>query len=191
MGSSGGSSGGGAPNAVKVRKFPFAYNTPGILTGAALYTPTADDVLLDAWFQITTAWNGTTPLGDFGIFDVNHSGWLKTGSGLNPVDMTVAYDDTGMFGPLGLWIGGPSSLTAAEIVNLMNNSLLATGVSSPFAVGVTATALGQLDVALVPAQIAAATPFKICVSQSGATNGADPGATQGAAVLYLVTATPA
>jgi hypothetical protein len=43
----------------------------------------------------------------------------------------------------------------------------------------------------VPAKFTAADPIKVCVSQDGTNTGADPASTQGAGVLYLVTATPA
>lgn len=43
---------------------------------------------------------------------------------------------------------------------------------------------------LLPGKFTAADAIKVVVSQNGSSTGADPGATQGAAVLYLVTATP-
>lgn len=41
------------------------------------------------------------------------------------------------------------------------------------------------------AQVAKAVPIKVVVSQTGAADGSDPGATQGSAILYIVTVTPA
>jgi hypothetical protein len=60
--------GGGGAGAPVVHKFAFAYDTASLHTGATAYTPAAGDVLLDAWIEIDTAWDGTTPLGDFGAF---------------------------------------------------------------------------------------------------------------------------
>lgn len=60
-GGGGGGGGGGASNDLVTRVFPFAYNTAGILTGAAIYTPTVGDIIYDWWVQVSTAWDGTTP----------------------------------------------------------------------------------------------------------------------------------
>src|SRR5690348_16524195 len=89
----GGGGGGGAGSPV-VRAFPFAYNTAGILTGHAVYTPAIGDVLLDAWIVITTAWNGTTPLADIGTFVGANGGlfaWSVPSSGA--VDLTLGASD--------------------------------------------------------------------------------------------------
>ena len=56
---------------VVVRQFPFAFDTPNLLTGADLYNPTIGDLLLAGWIEIVTPWDGTTPKGDFGSFIVN------------------------------------------------------------------------------------------------------------------------
>lgn len=39
----------------------FAYNDADILIGKALYTPTVGDWILDAWFKLTTQFDGSTP----------------------------------------------------------------------------------------------------------------------------------
>jgi hypothetical protein len=157
-------SGGGAGTPV-VRKFPFAYNTPNILTGATLYVPTAGDLLLDAWFEIDTPWNGTTPFGDFGNFS-NGNGTFNNLKGA--VDMTkedfVSPNNAG-------WLGDSQS------------AVNPTSISAQFiAIGPSFTRWQTkfLD----------ATPIKVCVNQDGSPSGADPGSTQGTAILYLVTCTP-
>jgi hypothetical protein len=33
-----------------------------------VYTPTIGDVLFDAWIEVRTPWDGTTPLCDYGVF---------------------------------------------------------------------------------------------------------------------------
>ncbi len=178
---------GGAGNTI-VRAFPFAFDTPNILTGAALYTPTVGDILLDAWVEIDTAWNGTTPKGDFGIFTdplVGTTGWLLSDLG-TPLLMTDS-DNTGNLG--GLLIG-PSRQATSEGVDVLDQY---TGVN--LNVVPAATALTQAKPLLftqrvVPSKFFAAYPVQVVVSQDGTNTGADPGSTQGAAVLYLVTATP-
>lgn len=141
-----------------MRKFPFAYNTPGILTGAALYTPTVGDILLDAWIEIDTAWDGTTPHGDFGTFVTSHTGIYGYGSTARDMTSAVANIDTGLEIP--------------SFQNVMMSYLLSNG--------------GDGGVV----KFTTTDPIKVVVSQNGANNGADPGSTQGEAVLYLVTATP-
>lgn len=148
-----------------VRKFPFAFDTPNLLTGAALYTPTAGDILLNAWIQIDTVWNGTTPKGDIGTFtgDVEF-----TGGG-------------GLFGSLD---GGPLAMTLADV------SEYDPGYLSPDPDGTRNPGLVQGVSRIAPGKIMTADPIKVCVSQDGTNIGADPGSSQGSAVLYLVTATP-
>src|ERR1700747_2143590 len=71
-----------------VRKFPFSYNTPGLLTGATVYTPTIGDLLVGAWFEINTPWDGTTPLGEVGQFIDTNLGLFAYDT-INAADMTV------------------------------------------------------------------------------------------------------
>lgn len=154
-----------------IRKFPFAYNTLGILTGAALYTPTIGDILLDAWIEIDTAWDGTTPKGDVGTFVGVEYGLIGGGSPGIPVDMTAAEDEG---------LGAGIQIQEA-------------GVRSPFTLSSMNyhwSGTQSLFNKYAPAKFIAANPVKVCVSQDGTTTGATPGSTQGVAVLYLVTATP-
>jgi hypothetical protein len=106
-----GGGGGGAGNTV-VRKFPFTFSETDLAFGAPLYTPTVGDILLDAWIEVDTAWDGTTPLGDIGIiftgafpftpFDGIAQGFFyaMSGSGADAVPMTHA-DSAGGIGVLG------------------------------------------------------------------------------------------
>ena len=164
---SGTSSAVGAP---LVRAFPFTFDTPDLLTGAALYTPTVGDILLDAWIEIDTAWDGTTPRGDFGTFVGAAYGIFGGGVPGVPVDLTQAEDE-------GLGAG----IQVQE-----------SGIARPF----TASSMnyhatpGYAFNKYVPAKFTAGHPVKVVVSRNGQNDGADPGSTQGAAVLYLVTATP-
>ena len=159
----------------------FAGGANGTIPGAALYTPTIGDILLNAWIEIDTAWDGTTPLGDFGTFTGgNPQGFLAWGAA-GPVNMLSAdhlgvWDD-GMAGDL-LGQHGTASHLASDMLTNYLSSFAAVGSGAP-------------NARAVPAKFVAAHPIRVCVSQDGTNTGADPGSTQGAATLYLVTATPA
>ena len=193
QGAQGGGGGGGA-GAPTVRKFPFAHNTPGILTGAALYTPTVNDVLLDAWIEIDTAWDGTTPQGDYGTFSPGPAGLINAAlnSITSAMDMTEA--DAPSSGGSASLLGGSGLTDLAQLATIFNlgisGYLQATGAVAPFPVGYATSRSAGLGGRLVPVKFTTTDPIKVCVSQDGTTTGADPGSTQGAAILYLVTATP-
>jgi hypothetical protein len=163
--------GGSTPGAAIVRAFPFAYNSPGILTGYAVYTPTVGDILLDAWIEIDTAWDGTTPLGDFGTF-TGHMGILGQ---LNfAYDMTThdiaLPNNTSLLAGLQ---GGNNSVTSVSASEITTGVQASPPVSQRWQYKFTAT-----------------DPVQIVVSQDGTNTGADPGSSMGAGVLYLVTCTP-
>lgn len=162
--------GGSQPGVAIVRKFPFTFATAGLLTGATVYTPTIGDILLNAWLEVDTAWDGTTPFGDFGGFQANF-GWLGNEKG--PKDMTIA-DTHEQWGD--------------ELLTEDNGAGNAPG---DMLMGWLDSLTSQAWFRGVPAKFRTATPVKVCVSQNGQSTGADPGAMQGAAILYLVTATPA
>lgn len=182
-----------------VRGFHFAYNTPGILTGATLYTPTPGDILMNGWFAISTPWNGTDPFGDFGTFVGTNNGFYNgvVGAGcafmkntdlpVNPGEPVVGFNTsladvallsypTNDFGP-GLY--------------KVNGSDTGGSVSGGVNFGTVNTVLGPviLGSRYLPFQLTG-DPIKVCVSHDGTPSGADPGSTQGAATLYLMTATP-
>lgn len=158
---SGGGGGGTTPGALSVKSRSFAFNTPNILTGASLYTPTIGEIIYDAWVEVpTTPWNGTTPHAD--VLVVGFPGWLDTMTvGGFHYDMTLTWSST-----QGMLTGYPN----------FPNSL------NPFG-----AAGGN---AVLPSIITSTTPIGVVVSQTGKVGGADPGSTQGAGVLYLVTITP-
>jgi hypothetical protein len=170
------SGGGGAPGASIVRKFPFAFDSPGILTGFDVYTPTIGDVLLDAWIEIDTAWDGTTPLFDFGDF---------TGG---PASTDEGWFGQGTVGALSLGFADGSFLSSL-LLGQENN-----GTTDSDFQQASVAAMGQFSGnsrwRSLPAKFIVADPIKVCVSQDGTTTGADPGSTVGAGALYLVTATP-
>lgn len=66
IGVDGAASGGGSSQLQHIQ-FDFTFDTPGLSDGVPIgYTPAVGDILLAAWFSIPTAWDGTTPGGDFG-----------------------------------------------------------------------------------------------------------------------------
>ncbi len=184
-----GGGGGGSP---VVRAFPFAFDTPNLLTGADVYVPTIGDILLDAWVEIDTVWDGTTPQGDIGTFVGNIVGlfgyWVSDGA--IPLDLNPSQEAQGA----GLSAFGPSSLAqiaatssarslwqTAAIPATPNPAALFTSRHASESMQQCQTGIGKFT---------AANPIKVVVSQDGTNTGADPGSTHGSAILYLVTATP-
>lgn len=166
----GGGGGGSQPGAARVLgPFPVAFDDAGLAAGIAFYTPTIGDVLVDAWVEIRTAWDGTTPLLDIGPF---------TGSGSNK---------HGLF-----WVAN----TALDATQADGSITQAPNYLSIQGGGATVSDLVQAQLAategyrLTPASFLGAAPLKVVVSQDGKAGGADPGATQGEAALYLMVATP-
>lgn len=141
---------------------PFAYNNPTILTGIPLYTPTIGDILWESWFEIDTPWNGTSPRGDLGQFD------LGTIDGLWYATRQAGWDMT----------AGDTQFPGSYLTNTSSNdgSLLSTQ-SPNFS-------------RIVPGKFVSAAPINMIVTQTGRLGGASPGATQGSAYLYIVTMTP-
>lgn len=158
--SGGAGGGGGSAGAQIVRKFAFTYSTANLDTGAALYTPTVGDILYDAWIEIDTAWDGTTPKGDFGEL-VNHQGWLNIFIGTS-IDMTQPDFDISGSPPDGFLIGTTfSSLSIANSVASASEGVVvgsspALTLASPFV----ATRLN-------PGKFTSANPVKVVVSQDG------------------------
>ncbi len=192
---------GGGSSSIVVRKFPFAYNTAGLSDGAALYTPTVCDLIMDAWIEIDTAWNGTTPLGDFGtgssigvlqaLFG-NVLGQLSVATTGACLDMTNADHVQGAIPGLlrGNQIG--SLRDAYALYNLFNMFTTGADLSGNWGINDFPSDAGSLmgNGDRIPYKVTIADPIKVVVSQDGTFGGADPGASQGAAALYLVTATP-
>lgn len=187
------SSPGGSLGVPIVRKFPFAYNTPGLLTGATIFVPTIGDIWMDGWIEVDTIWDGTTPTGDVGQFIGTDAGfYLDTWYGTGPspgVDMT--YATSGL-------PSGSATLTLATY-GAVAETVYATQVPAIPSVPAAAQSLTATVAAIgnpislssfIPAKFTTADPVKVCVSQNGKTSGADPGSTQGAGFLYVVTVTP-
>lgn len=178
-------SGGGGGGNVTVHKAPFAYNLTGLSTGVAApfddsYVPAVGDLLLNAWIEIDTAWNGTTPKGDVGCDFTDGNGWF--GNSWDVLDMTVVD-----VGGSSSWLGDAALIEQGGVTGSYagNPSSLINSVLSSFFTGTTQPAPRYL-----PATFVAATAIQIVVSENGTLTGGSPGATQGAAILYVATATP-
>jgi hypothetical protein len=158
-----------------VRAFPFAFDTPGILTGAAVYTPTIGDILLDVWIENVTAWDGTAAFGDFfaGAYPSGNQGLLQYGFDVNAL--------------WGMQSGAGNNSLPFSMLQGLEFATWRLSVSDTSLVAGANLNHG----AYLPQRLTTADPIKVVVSDDGTTTGADPGATQGAAILYLVTATPA
>ncbi len=81
-------SGGSQP--IKVVRVPFTHSDANT-NGVSIYTPTAGELLIDAFIIVTTAFNGTTPYADIGCFGDNSRGffdWIGALPGGFPVDLT-------------------------------------------------------------------------------------------------------
>jgi hypothetical protein len=179
--------GGSADGVPRIVKCPFAFDTPGILTGAALWTPAVGDLLIDAWLDIVTAWNGTSPIGDFGVFnDGPPALGIYAGACGAAADMTN--QDGGVVGT-GTEIGQHQSVLSA--FNTLNTATSYLEVSGTALVHKTIVPADDISGRIIPGAFLTTDPIKFCVSQDGTPTGADPGATAGEATLYLTVATPA
>jgi hypothetical protein len=80
--------------------FAFTHATSGLATGVTVtgYTPSVGDIITAVWFEVDTAFNGTTPLADVGFFSSTEGIFKELNS--NAVDLTVAdsavADNTGL-----------------------------------------------------------------------------------------------
>lgn len=147
------------------RAFDVGFADSDLTTGETLYTPDVGEILHDAWVQVSTAFNGTTPKLDIGTFLAGNAGWFSHGKGV--LDLTVA-DAAGI-------------LADASPISGQIGSRLSTSVAGD----------DPDDLArALPAKFTTTDPVKVVVTQSGAKGGTATGATAGAAVVYLVTSTP-
>ena len=155
--------GGSSPGVVRTYRIPFTFATPNLTTGAALYTPTPDDLLHDAYLEIVTAWNGTTPFGDFAIHpaDTTNNGIIQQLNGF-ACDMTAADKQT----------------TSLKGIRFSDNASLA-------------SITGSQNERYAPSPFINADPILVCVTQDGTFGGSDPVASHGAGALVVKVSTPA
>ena len=160
-GTSGG--GGGTPGASIMRgPFSFAYDTPGLTTGVEVYAPSDGEILLFAFPVVDTLWNGTTPQLDVGTFVGTTSGFTASVFPL-VANYPIKLDDASVV-QVSVGDGVYPVMSTYE-------TYIATEYEQTYVFDGTET-------------------LKVVVSQDATSGGADPGATQGAARLYIVTATP-
>lgn len=159
--------GGSQPGAAIVRgPFLFAFNTPGLNDGVTVYTPAANEILLDAWVEQDTQWDGTTPTFDVGTFD-----------GV----------DQGVFGIFGIGVTDLSLIAADSVSNWGSDVLAGAALNKLESVS---NAAGNNAIRLAPARFSTAHPLKLVVSQNGHKGGTAVDSAAGASRLYIVTATP-
>ncbi len=154
--------------------FPFAFDDVGLEDGIAFYTPTVGDILLDAWIEVTEAFDGATPLADLGTFDGSTTGLLAQWFG--PFDLTTTSEESAGAGI------SFSDTSAADPTSFV------TGPVSAFNVSISGGNL--LYLRAMPARFTATHPVKIVASQDGEAGGTAVGGTAGAGAVYLVVATP-
>jgi len=149
--------------------FQFAYDTPDLENGLPFYTPTVGDILLDTWFEVDTAFDGTSPLADIGTGTGSNAG-MWYGSNYGIYDITSADGDGAR--------NGGGTFNTGQLQNLNGNISSLSGLNAYNAVRV------------VPCKFLTAAPWHVWVSQSGQKGGPSVGGAAGAASLYIVTATP-
>lgn len=147
---------------VRCESTPFAYDTPGLVDGITVYAPAVGDLLIDAWIDVITAWNGTTPTADMSQF-------------------------TGALAPHGLWYysGAMPDLTVVRTVDQGGGPTIHAGgggSDTNLARG------GGGD--RIPSTFVTDDPLLLVVSQDGAKGGASPGASQGSAIAHVLIVTP-
>jgi hypothetical protein len=152
-----------------VTHYPFTYQTTGLMvpgTGYGFFTPTVGDVLLDATIIFNTSFNGTSPGFDFGPT-------VTTGlfASINNAGPSAGFADSVLGGGY-LRQGQTSFITDLRSVQAQ---LAGAGISQP---------------RVVPGQFTNAQQWKMWVTSNSKSTGANPGSTQGAGTLILVTSTP-
>ena len=170
-GGTGGGGGGTTAGAPVVRgPYSFTYQTAGLTNGVAFYTPTIDDILIEAWIEVDTAFNGTTPHADISQFTGTSTPYGLWGwNGVTGFGIDLAQVDTLDAG------GGP--LTGANYVS-----------GSAYNVSLADAAPGHIRKA--PIRFTTADPLLLVVSTDGTKGGTAVGGTTGAGRIYIVTATP-
>ena len=165
---------GGSPGVSRVLgPFPFAFDTPDIENGVAFYTPAVGDILLDAWIEVLTTFDGTTPLGDVGTFTAGNGniGWF--GYNNLPYDLARSADAPTNWDSEQLSHQGNTAPASSLVLAALNGNADPSSISRK-----------------IPVRVLTADPWKIVVSQNGHKGGTAVGGTAGAGAVYLVVATP-
>lgn len=146
-------------------KFQFTFATPNLHNGVTIYTPAVDDELIDAWIEISTAFNGVTPNADIGTFSGKTAGVF--GSESAPVDATVADSEDGGAGYRYQANSTPGGTKLSAII-----------------------VDGANLYRVAPGRFTAGLPWKLVLSQDGTLGGLASASTAGAGTVYLLTVTP-
>jgi hypothetical protein len=162
----GGDTGGG----IQVVSFDFAFDTPGLADGLEVWTPAVGDVLLNAWFRVTTSFNGTTPTADIFSGDSAANGLFYNAAGAQVLNREE--QDWGD----GYMASGNTGDPNYQAVDLVTAAALYGQDSTYYQ-----TAFGRFGTT---------TPILVAASQDGSLGGTPVGGSQGAATLYLLVATP-
>ena len=178
----GGGGGGGA--GLQITKYPFAYNTPNLATGHTVKTFAADELLIDAWVQITQGWNASPGFLDIGDFSYNGYGAFSNAIGW-PLEIHNQDGETPENGNV-----GSTSMLGAGAFLIATGMLTLNAFGQPLTQHAGLTEMSSRMAPYHPGENPAFADFQIVVSQDGSINTPAPGATQGAGILYLVTATP-
>jgi hypothetical protein len=152
--------------------FPFAFDTPDIENGVEIWTPAVGDVLLDLWIQVTTVFDGDTPLADVGTFVGSPLGFFgASGAGATSL-ITLDVD-----GVNGANVGYEAQQTVLTGPSLFSLNVALLWLPDPVARG-------------VPGVFRETNPLLLVVSQSGEKGGDPVGGAAGEGNVYLVVATP-
>jgi hypothetical protein len=169
--------GGGGATAGAARvlgPFPFAFDDVGLNDGIAFYTPTVGDILLDAWIEVTEAFDGTTPLADIGAVN-GETGGLFAGD-WGPIEVGQQ-DDLINLNYLGRYQIQDASSHVVGALSAQNSYYDPNNEVETY-------------IRVTPGKFVNADPLKIVVSQDGSKGGTAVGGTAGAGAVYLVVATP-
>lgn len=142
------------------------FDDANILTGIDVYDVEEGDIVLDIWVEILTNWDGTTPFMDVGTFDETSVGFFA-GSSPGSIDATNEDSTTNGY----RWRSWGVPPHGADLAANNNAYLAADGNQSrvaPF----TITDGGH--------------PIQVIVTQDGTSGGADPGSTQGQAIVHVL-----
>jgi hypothetical protein len=159
--------------------FPFTYSDSGLNTGEIVYTPTIGNVLVDAWIEIDTPFNGTTPLADIGQFlGGNTEGWFKQFGRGPGVDVSVADSDDSISDTL-RW-GQFNGIGRGTVSRLSDAIIVGTPLTGP------PGGHSSIPRRILPAPFTTTDPIQLVVSRTGMAGGTAPGATQGSGTVYLL-----
>lgn len=165
----GGGGGGGGDTTIQAaihQATTINFDNANILTGIDVYDVEEGDIVLDIWVEILTNWDGTTPFMDVGTFDETSLGFF---AGSSPGAIDATNEDTTTNGYR--WRSWNVPPYAADLATNNNAYLAADGNQSrvaPF----TITDGGH--------------PIQVVVTQDGTSGGADPGSTQGQAIVHVL-----